>query len=85
MEINMNSVPISDLRSHISELADRVCHHNERICIQRNGKPIFAMVSVEELKMLEKLEDLTDIKQGLEAIDRNDIVNWETARELLGL
>jgi len=81
----MTTVKITDLRTHIRELADEVVHHGERICVERNGEPAFAMVSIEELQLLEEIEDRMDIETAKKAIKRNKFTSWEQAKKKLNL
>ncbi len=81
----MTTVSITDFREQIRQMADKVFHHGERICVERNGEPTFAAVSVEELKLLEELEDKIDIETAIKAIERNKFTSWEEAKKELGL
>jgi antitoxin YefM len=48
------TVPFSDAKSHLSELADRVEHDHDRILVTRNGRPSFVLVSPDDLESLEE-------------------------------
>jgi prevent-host-death family protein len=58
----MTSLPISKARGNLSELGNRVALRGERIVIERRGKDLFALVPVEDLEMLERLEDEIDLE-----------------------
>ncbi len=45
------------LRETLSDILSRVRHTGERVIITRSGKPVAALVPVNELRALEKLED----------------------------
>ena len=45
---------VADAKKNLSELMSRVAYNNERFLIQRRGKPMAALVSVEDLARLEK-------------------------------
>jgi len=49
---NINSV--ADAKKNLSELMSRAAYNNERFLIQRRGKPMAALVSIEDLTRLEK-------------------------------
>jgi prevent-host-death family protein len=80
--VNLN---ISQLRLNISEFISRVVYSGERFAIKRNGKPACAIVSIEDLKLLEMLEDKLDLETAKKALQRNDSVSWEKAKKELGL
>ena len=50
--VNIKSV--ADAKKNLSELMSRAAYNNERFLIQRRGKPIAALVSVEDLARLER-------------------------------
>lgn len=54
-------VPISELKSRLSELADRVEKQRDRILVTRNGRPSFMLVNCDYLESLEEtLEVMRD-------------------------
>ncbi len=81
----MISFGITDLRKNISDIVGRVFYGGERIAIEKNGKPACVIISVEDLKLLEAIEDQIDIQAAREALQRNDFVPWETVKKELNL
>ena len=81
----MTILSITEAREHLSDYADRVAFKGERLCVKRNGKPAFAMVSVEDMKLLEALEDIIDIEEAQKALRRNKFTSWKQAKKKLGL
>ena len=81
----MSVLSITEAREHLSDYADRVAFKGERLCVKRNGKPAFAMVSVEDMKLLEAIEDIMDIEEAEKAIRRNKFTSWKQAKKKLGL
>ncbi len=67
------TVPLSDCKAHLSELADRVEREHERVVLTRNGRPAAVIMSPADL---EALEDTLDLLSDPEAM--RDIA---TARE----
>jgi antitoxin YefM len=72
-------VPISEAKTHLSELARRVRLQHERIMLTRNGEPEAVLVSVDDLEGLEMtLEILGDsdavgrISESLAALGRGE-------------
>jgi prevent-host-death family protein len=55
------TLPFSEAKAHLSELAERVERQHERILVTRNGRPSFVLVSPDDLESLEEtLEILRD-------------------------
>lgn len=81
----MVSMSVSQLRLNISDFIGRVMYSGERVSIEKNGKPACALVSIEDLELLERLENTIDITAARDAIKRNDSVSWEKAKKELGL
>ena len=49
-----NIKSVADAKKTLSELMSRAAYNNERSLIQRRGKPMAALVSIEDLARLEK-------------------------------
>ncbi|HEX9560795.1 MAG TPA: type II toxin-antitoxin system Phd/YefM family antitoxin, partial [Candidatus Dormibacteraeota bacterium] len=50
-------IPVSEAREQLADLVNRVAYRRERITLGRRGKKIAAIVSAEDLDLLEALED----------------------------
>jgi antitoxin YefM len=48
----------SDVKAHLSELAERVEREHERILVTRNGRPSFVLMSPDDLESLEETLDV---------------------------
>jgi len=81
----MTNVALSQFRSNLFDLANRVAYGGERICIERNGKPFVALVSLDDMTLLECLEDEMDLELARDAIKRNDFVSWDKLKKDIGL
>jgi prevent-host-death family protein len=69
----MNRLPASKVRKRFSEAISRAAYGGERIIIERSGKPLAALISMEDLEALEVLEDLMDVEEArrrLQALDK---------------
>jgi prevent-host-death family protein len=42
-------IPLSEVKSKLSEMVDDVLHHGEHIVIERRGKPVAGLVSMNDL------------------------------------
>ena len=52
----METVSVVEARRMLSELLGRVAYARERVVVERKGKPMAALVSIEDLQRLEALE-----------------------------
>jgi antitoxin YefM len=48
----------SEVKAHLSELAERVEQQHDRILVTRNGRPSFVIVSPDDLDSLEETLDI---------------------------
>jgi prevent-host-death family protein len=79
----MVMISITDLRTQIRKLADRVMFQGERIVIERNGEPAFVMVSPEDAALLEAIEDKIDLQAARAALkDKHTIKLDELVKDL---
>jgi len=60
----MSTVSVANAKSHLSELIARSSFGNERFVITRRNKPVAALVSLEDLLIIEQHEE----RQGLIAV-----------------
>lgn len=51
-------LPFSEVKAHLSELADRVEVEHDRIMVTRNGRPSFVLMSPDDLESLEETLDI---------------------------
>ena len=79
MSTTATSVPLSEAKARLSELARRVREHHDRITLTRNGEPEAVLLSVDDLEGLElTLEILGDsdavarISESLAALGRDE-------------
>jgi len=54
-------VAVSSARSNLSELLHQVQLLGDRVVLERRGKQVGAIVSVEDLELLERIEDKMDL------------------------
>lgn len=59
----METLPLSHVKAHLSEIADRVESQHDRVMVTRKGRPAAVLVSPEDLESLEEtLAVLSDPK-----------------------
>jgi prevent-host-death family protein len=59
---------ISQARKELAELVNRAAYRRERITLGRRGKKVAAIVSAEDLELLEALEDAADLRAIAKAL-----------------
>jgi len=76
----MANVAATKLRKTISDLLDRVVLQGERITVERYGKPVAALVSPEDLKLLEAIENRMDLESARKALREPGRRRWDEVR-----
>ena len=82
---SMTKVAATELRTAISDLLDRVVHHGERVTVERYGKPVAALVSSEDLQLLEAIENRMDLEAARKALREPGRRSWDEVRAELAL
>ena len=70
----MTTLSIAMARNNLAETINRVSYGGERFIFARRGKPVAALVSAEDLALLQRIEDAGDVRAAanvLKAYDRN--------------
>ena len=79
---------ITEVRQNFSETVNQVAYGKERVLVTRHGKPLVALVPIEDLQLLEELEDRIDLEKtraALEQAKTEGTVPWEQVKASLGL
>jgi len=50
----MATVPLAEVKAHLSELVGRVHDHHERVTVTVHGRPSAVLIAVEDLESLEE-------------------------------
>lgn len=80
----MTVTSISQLKDALSEFLNRAAYGQERIIVASRGKPKAAVISINDLDLLEELEDALAAREALEAHSAGETIIWEDAKaELL--
>ena len=64
----MKSLRTTDARERFAEILNRVAYAKDRVRITRRGKEIAAVVPIEDLEFIEKLEDQIDLQDAEKAL-----------------
>jgi prevent-host-death family protein len=81
----MTRLAAGALRERLADALNRVAYGGERIVLERRGKDVAALVSVEDLALLNELEDRIDLEAAREALKESGSVPWEDVKARLGL
>lgn len=86
----MKTLPLSDVRSTLSAIVERVEATHERVTITRNGHPAAVLVNPDDLEALEEtLDVLSDpaamqqLREGEAAVAAGDVVDEVGLREIV--
>ncbi len=63
-----DTLPFSEVKAQLSELADRVERQHDRILVTRNGRPSFVLMSPDDLESLEETLDIMSDAELMESI-----------------
>lgn len=63
-----DTIPFSEVKAHLSELADRVETQRDRILVTRNGRPSFVLMSPDELESIEETLDILSDSELVESL-----------------
>jgi antitoxin YefM len=81
------TLPLAEIKAHLSEIVDRVEREHERVVLTRNGRAAAVIMSPDDLEALEDtLELLTDptaleeIGSAREEVARGRVVSAEQLR-----
>ena len=76
----------STARAQFSEIVSRAEYAGEHTIIHRRKKPIAAVIPIEDLRLIEKLEDAIDVADARKAMkERGKNVPWAQIKKELGL
>ncbi|MDO8136858.1 MAG: type II toxin-antitoxin system Phd/YefM family antitoxin [Candidatus Brocadiales bacterium] len=84
----MTTITAGKAREKFSELVSRVGYAKERVAVTRRGKTIAAIVPIEDMELLEKLEDridLEDARTALAEARKKGTIPWKKVKAELGL
>jgi prevent-host-death family protein len=88
----MTTITAEKARNSFSDLISHTAYSKDRVVVTRNGKRMAAIVSIEDLELLEHLMDriedeldLEDIRVALREYEEGKTIPWEQAKRQLGL
>jgi prevent-host-death family protein len=78
-------IGVAEIRDNLAEVINRVAYGGERVVLRRRRKDVAAVVSIEDLRLLEALEDRADVKAALKARKQKGAVPLEKIKARLGM
>ena len=61
-------ISTADARKNFADIVNKVAYGNESIVLTRRGQDVAALVSMDELKLLQQIEDHIDIEDAKQAL-----------------
>ncbi len=86
----MNKIGVADLRNRMADLLNRVAYQGERVVLERRGKGVAAIVSMDDLALLETMEDRDDLRAARRALAEmkrtgEKPIPWDEVKKECGL
>jgi prevent-host-death family protein len=81
----MIEIGVHEIRSNLADVINRVAYGGERVVLQRRSKPVVAVVSMEDLELLNSLEDQADVKAAKKARKEKGGITLKQYRKKHGL
>ena len=82
------NVTTAKVRTELAEIINRTTYAKERVVLTRRGKRVAAVVSIEDLELLEAIEDRMDLdaaRKALAETGKKGTVAWSLLKSELGL
>jgi prevent-host-death family protein len=84
------TINVVNIRARLADTINRVAYQGERVVLERRGKGVAVLVSMDDLAILEKLEDEADAKAARKALadmkrNKQKPIPWSQVKAELGL
>jgi len=63
-----NKISTADARKNFADIVNKVAYGNESIVLTRRGQEVAALISIDELRLLQQIEDYIDIEDATKAL-----------------
>ena len=81
-----NKISAADARKKFANIINRVAYGKESFVLTRRGEPLAAIVSIDDLKLLQEIEEQMDIDDAWKVRNEpGENISWEKLREELEL
>ena len=75
-------ISVTELMKTFEEATRRVEHAGERIVVRHNSREAFALVPIEDLRLLEAIEDKIDVLAATESLaDSRGSIPWDDVKK----
>jgi len=82
----IHKVTAADVRKNLSHIINKVAYGKESFVLTRRGRAIAALVSMDDLKLIQDLEERLDIEDAWKARNESDeAIPWESLKSELDL
>lgn len=75
----------SEARKKFSDIINRTAFGKERMVITRRGKDLAAIIPLEDLELLKRIEDELDAREAQRILEdpSSEFIDWKEAKETL--
>lgn len=82
----LNKISTADARKKLANIVNRVAFGKEAFVLTRRGEALAALVSVEDLKLIQEIEERMDVEDAWQArSESEETVAWEELKKELDL
>jgi len=82
----IRTISTADARKKLANIVNRVAFGKEAFILTRRGEALAALVSVEDLKLLQEIEERDDVEEAWKArAESEESVSWEELKRELDL
>ncbi len=78
------ALTVAEVRQEFAEVLNRVAYGKSRLVVTRHGKRVAAVIPIEDLELIEKLEDAHDVREArkaLEDVRKRGSVPWTSIKK----
>ena len=80
------TISTADARKNFADIVNKVAYGKEPIVLTRRGQEVAALVSIDELELLQQIEDYIDIEDAKKALaEPGDNISAKKVWKQLGL
>lgn len=79
----MPEVSVTEAKKSFSKFLNRAAYGNERIVVTSHDKPKAAVISIEDLYRLERLEDIAAAMEADAEFEAGEALEWEAVKDEL--
>ena len=81
----LGKLTASEARQNFSDILSRAEYRGERVIVHRGKKAVAAVVPIEDVELLERLEDEIDVAAARKALKDPRTIPWEKIKRDLKL